>query len=219
MIFVACSGFPVPVSRYFQSFNAVEISETELGIPGAGTRRRWLREAPRGSAFSLLAPKRIGASGFAADRENIDSLDAVGTFARLIKAQALVFTEEGNFGPNRSNRNKLRKFFRSLPDGLPQPVIDLPHWSYAQIESVLSNPNPVIAYDPLKTDPPRFEKLAYVRLPGPSGYRSRYDEASIEKIARHCARSPAELTLCVFCNIDRFVNATSARALLKKARR
>jgi len=73
--------------------------------------------------------------------------------------------------------------------------------------------------DPLKADPPRCEKLAYLRLPGPSGYRSRYAEASIEEIARHCARSPADLTLCVFCNIDRFVNATSARALVKKARR
>ncbi len=219
MIFVACSGFPVPVSRYFQSFNAVEISETELGIPGAGTRRRWLREAPRGSAFSVLAPKRIGASGFSVDRENLESLEAVGTFARLIKSRALVFTEEGSFGPSRPNRTRLRKFFRALPEGLAQPVLDLPHWTYAQIESVIGDSDTVIAYDPLKTEPPADDKLAYVRLPGPSGYRSRYDEASIEKIARRCLRSPAEVTLCVFCNIDRFVNATSARTLLKKMRK
>jgi uncharacterized protein YecE (DUF72 family) len=218
MIFVACSGFPVPVSRYFQSFNAVEISDTELGIPGAGTRRRWLREAPRGSAFSVLGPKRIGASGFAVDRENVDSLNAVGKFARLLKARALVLTEEGNFGPTRGNRSRLGKFFDSLPEGLPQPVIDLPHWSFAQLEAVLGGSGAVIAYDPLKIDPPPGGRLAYARLPGPSGYRSRYDEPSIEKIARRCARSPAEVTLCVFCNIDRFVNASSARALLKKAR-
>jgi uncharacterized protein YecE (DUF72 family) len=219
MIFVACSGFPVPVSRYFQSFNAVEISDTELGIPGAGTRRRWLREAPRGSAFSALAPKRIGASGFAVDRQNIDSLKEVGKFAKLIKARALVFAEEGAFAPTRANRSRLRKFFRSLPEGLPRTVIDLPHWSHDQIESVLADSGVLIAHDPLKTEPQLRGELAYVRLPGPSGYRSRYDEESIEKIARHCARSSAKVTLCVFCNIDRFVNATSARALLKKSRK
>ena len=218
MIFVACSGFPVPVSRYFQSFDAVEISETELGIPGAGTRRRWLREAPRGSAFSLLAPKRIGASGFAVDRENLDSLEAVATFARLIKARALVFAEEGSFGPNRTNRARLRKFFQALPEGLAQPVLDLPHWTYDQIESVLGDSETIIAYDPLKTEPLANDKLAYLRLPGPSGYRSRYDEASVEKIAQRCLRSSAEVTLCVFCNIDRFVNATNARTLIEKTR-
>ena len=53
MAVVACSGFPVPVSRYFREFEGVEISETELGIPGAGTVRRWLREAPEGFVFTL----------------------------------------------------------------------------------------------------------------------------------------------------------------------
>ena len=46
MFVVACSGFPVPVSRYWQEFDAVEISDTEIAIPGAGTVRRWIREAP-----------------------------------------------------------------------------------------------------------------------------------------------------------------------------
>ena len=64
MIVVACSGFPVPVSRNWREFLAVEISETELGIPGAGTVRRWLREAPEGFTFTLLAPKDIATSNF-----------------------------------------------------------------------------------------------------------------------------------------------------------
>jgi uncharacterized protein YecE (DUF72 family) len=64
MAVVACSGFPVPVSRYFREFEGVEISETELGIPGAGTVRRWLREAPENFTFTLLAPKEISAGGF-----------------------------------------------------------------------------------------------------------------------------------------------------------
>jgi hypothetical protein len=30
MFVVACSGFPVPVSRYWREFDAVEISDTEI---------------------------------------------------------------------------------------------------------------------------------------------------------------------------------------------
>ncbi len=65
MLFVACSGFPIAVSRYLAEFRAVEIADTEIGIPGMGSIRRWQREAPEGFAFTVLAPATIGASGFA----------------------------------------------------------------------------------------------------------------------------------------------------------
>ena len=70
MVFVACSGFPVPVSRYWNDFLAVELSDTELGIPGAGTVRRWLRESPEGFQFTVRAPKVIAESGFEKNTEN-----------------------------------------------------------------------------------------------------------------------------------------------------
>jgi uncharacterized protein YecE (DUF72 family) len=214
MIYVACSGFPVPVSRYFETFNAVEISETELAVPGAGTRRRWLREAPRGSAFSVLAPKKIAESAFEPSRENREALVEVCKFAKMIKARALVFAAEPGFKPNRPNRGKVRKFFESLPDGLPQPVLDLPDWTIEQTETALKNAKINIAYDPLAEQPPQPGPLAYLRMPGPSGYRSRYDDESIDRIVQYCKQSGARDTLCVFCNIDRFVNARRALAEL-----
>ena len=57
MLLVACSGFPVPVSRYWGAFPAVEISDTEIAMPGRGSIRRWTREAPEGCLVSVLAPQ------------------------------------------------------------------------------------------------------------------------------------------------------------------
>jgi uncharacterized protein YecE (DUF72 family) len=63
MFVVACSGFPVPVSRYWREFDAVEISDTEIAIPGAGTVRRWIREAPDNFLFTVVLPAHQGEQG------------------------------------------------------------------------------------------------------------------------------------------------------------
>lgn len=217
MNFVACSGFPVPVSRYFQELNAVEISDTELGIPGEGTTRRWLREAPEVSAFSVLAPKKIANSGFVINEENKTALMEVGRFAKTLKALALVFVAEPEFGPTRPNRTKIRNYFHSLPQGLPQPVVDLPSWSMEQIEATLKNPDISIAFNPLKEEPNQLHDMCYLRMPGPSGYRSRYDQEAMNKIADYCKASKAKTTFCVFRNSDRFVNCKSVLASLESA--
>jgi uncharacterized protein YecE (DUF72 family) len=76
--------------------------------------------------------------------------------------------------------------------------------------------NVIAAYDPLQDDPPPSAKaeLAYIRLPGPAGFRSRYDEGSLEKVVSHVQSSKAKQTVCVFHNIDMHANATRARELL-----
>lgn len=215
MNFVACSGFPVPVSRYFEELNAVEISDTELGIPGEGTTRRWLREAPEVSAFTVLAPKIIANSGFTVNPENTTALTEVSRFAKTLKALALVFVADPEFGPTRPNRTKIRNYFQSLPQGLPQPVVDLPSWSMDQIETTLKNPDIAIAFNPLKEEPSQLNDLCYLRMPGPSGYRSRYDQDAMNTIAQYCKTSKAKTTFCVFRNSDRFVNCKSVLAALE----
>jgi len=49
--------------------------------------------------------------------------------------------------------------------------------------------------------------MVYIRLPGPAGHRSRYDEAAIDAIAEHCQTLDPELGQCVFQNIDMQTNA------------
>jgi uncharacterized protein YecE (DUF72 family) len=217
MAVVACSGFPVPVSRYFREFEGVEISETELGIPGAGTVRRWLREAPENFTFTLLAPKEISVGGFQISAANDKLVKEVGALCKSMNAQAVIFAAPPEFAPTRPNKSAVKKFVDSLPARYPKAVFSLGGFKLADMLAAIDGKkNVTAAYDPLQDDPPPSAKseLAYIRLPGPAGFRSRYDEGSLERVVEHVKTSQAKSTICVFHNIDMHANATRARELL-----
>ncbi len=208
MRFVACSGFPIPVSRYFREFSAVEISESELGLPGEGTVRRWLRESPKGYGFSFLAPKRFAELQFAAKNPELKELAAgLVTLSGSLDAKAVVFTAPDDWKPTKATKETMKAFAKSLPAKLGPVVLDLPGWKPEQIDALEAGPRIFAAYDPLKDKTPDGTAIAYVRLPGPAGHRSRYDEASIEKIAEHLEGLTAKVVFCVFRNIDMQANA------------
>ena len=217
MAVVACSGFPVPVSRYFREFEGVEISETELGIPGAGTVRRWLREAPEGFTFTLLAPKEIATSAFVLNPATDKLVKEVGALCKSMNAHGVVFAAPPEFASNRANKSAVKKFVESLPARYPRAILSLGGFKLAEMLAAIDGKKNVIAaYDPLQDDPPPSAKadLAYIRLPGPAGFRSRYDEGSLEKVVEHVKSSKAKATICVFHNIDMHANASRARELL-----
>src|ERR1700709_1851602 len=173
---VACSGFPVPVSRYWREFEGVEISETELGIPGAGTVRRWLREAPEGFTFTLLAPKEIAAGGFQLNPTNEKLVKEVGALCKSMNAHGVVFAAPPEFAATRPNKSAVKKFIDSLPARYPKAVFSLGGFKRADMLAAIDGKKNITAsYDPLQDDPPPSAKaeLAYIRLPGPAGFRSR----------------------------------------------
>lgn len=216
MAVVACSGFPVPVSRYFREFQGVEISETELGIPGAGTVRRWLREAPEGFVFTLLAPKEIAGSGFLINPATDKLIKEVGALCKSMKAEAVVFAAPPEVNASRANKAALKKFVEALPARYPKAVLSLSGWKLSEVLAAIDGKKNVIpAIDPLQDEVGKEKTdLVYFRLPGPAGHRSRYDEASLEKIVAQIKSSKAKTTVCVFHNVDMHANATRARELL-----
>ncbi|MGB5522238.1 MAG: DUF72 domain-containing protein [Polyangiales bacterium] len=207
MFIVACSGFPVPVSRYWQEFDAVEISDTEIAIPGAGTVRRWIREAPKGFLFTVVAPGSVSESGFRRTKENKATCEDVVALASDLKAKAVIFHADEAFKHGKANRAALRAFLGFLPSNMPPIVFDLEAWKPSDIAAACGDRPAIAAYDPLTDDPPPESKIVYLRLPGPAGHRSRYDEASVAKIADHCNSLDPELGICVFRNIDMQTNA------------
>ena len=215
MIFVACSGFPVPVSRYWKEFDAVEITETELGMPGEGTVRRWMRESPEDFAFALKAPHVIADAGFKLNKESKKLVESLGKLAFTMSAHAVVFMAPDTFKPTKTTRAAVKDFLKSLPKKFPPVVLDMPKWTPQQVLSLGQEREIIVAYDPLNDTPPACGELAYVRLPGPAGHRSRYDDLAVEKVAEHCRSLEAETTLCVFRNIDMHANATTLRKKLR----
>lgn len=207
MIFVGCSGFPVPASRYWNEFSGVELTETELGIPSDGTIRRWLRESPKNFAFSMMAPKQVAESTFAATPENQALATAIGDVAMKMKAKAVVFPGPEDWKPTPTNRKILKTFAETIPKDYPAKIVfDFPAWKPAQVMATVGDLPVIAAFDPLHDDEPDGEFL-YARLPGPAGRRSRYDDGAIAEIAKWCSKANAKETLCVFRNQDMFVNA------------
>jgi len=207
MISIACSGFPIPVSRYFQEFTAVEISDTELGLPGSGTVRRWLREASPDFVFSVVAPKQIAGSGFALDASMKQAVAGVSSFAKTLKCNVVVFAATEDFKPNRANRTRLRAFAEHIAGKLKRPVFDLPAWPRKEAASALSKLDVCIAFDPLIDEPEPKCRFAYARMAGPSGYKSRYDAASLDRVVELCKNTSAQHTFVAFRNIDRYENS------------
>ncbi|MEM9070545.1 MAG: DUF72 domain-containing protein [Myxococcota bacterium] len=214
MLYVACSGFPLPVSRYWSLFPAVEISDTHLAIPGAGTIRRWLRESPDGFAFTALAPKEVGESGFKKTKDNQAKIEAFGDFAEKLGAHAIVFQAPEEFKPSKATKTAIKAFVGWLPDGLPRVILDLPAWKPKDVVAACGKRPVIAAYDPLLEDAPDNDDFHYMRLPGPAGHRSRYDEDAVDAITEHCRK--IERGFCVFRNIDMQANGTSVQQKLEE---
>ncbi len=185
----------------------MEISDTELGIPGAGTRRRWLREAAPGFVFSMLAPKQIAGAGFALGEESQRSIEEVASFAKQMKSRAVVFAADEGWGPTRENRKLLRAFVEYLQGKVKSPVLDLPGWPQKDVEAAVKKLAVTLAFDPLGESPAELGAFAYLRLSGPSGYRSRYDPTALDRVVAFADACEAKDVFVVFRNIDRFENS------------
>lgn len=207
MISIACSGFPVPVSRYFRELKAVEVSDTELGIPGDGTLRRWLREAPEDFLFTVLAPKQIAEGGFALTPEADSAIADIAGFAKQLTSRAVVFSAPAEFVASAKTRKLLSTFVRHVVSHVPVPVLDCPGWSHEDLVALVGKAKVGIAFDPLSEQPKRLAPIAYLRLPGPAGYRSRYDATALDRVVSYCQSVKAKQIFVAFRNIDRFENA------------
>lgn len=216
MLLVACSGFPIAVSRYLSEFRAVEIADSEIGIPGTGTLRRWQKEAPEGFVFTALAPATIGASGFAETGETDQALKAILSFCKKLGAIAVVFRVPEEVALNRAVGTRAKKLLASVRSAKTLAVLDAPHWSASQVDRLCEGAGAIAAHDPLRLAAAPSGDFAYLALPGPAGFRSRYDEDSLSRLADVCRRSTAKTTLCVFRNIDMEANSKTLLELLAK---
>lgn len=207
MISIACSGFPVPVSRYFRELKAVEISDTELGIPGDGTLRRWLREAPEDFVFTVLAPKQIAEASFTLTPEVESAIADIAEFAKHLKSRAVVFSAPSEHVASAKTRAQLKSFVKHVASHVPSPVLDCPGWSHEELVAVIGKAKVGVAFDPLLEQPKRLAAFTYLRLPGPSGYRSRYDAPALDRLVTYLQAAKAKNIFVAFRNIDRFENA------------
>lgn len=206
-ITVGCAGFPVPATRYFKEFMFVEIQETHHALPGMGTIRRWRREAPPGFTFAMLAPREIGQEGFRTGKVVETALTTLADVGKELDARIAVFVSPPDLASSRANKAAVKEFLIEVRDQFERVVWEPPTtWNADEAAALAIDAKVVPARDPLahgKLDAP----IAYYRLPGPAGHKSRYEDPAIEKLADIAKSADHEDATYVFTNVDMFADA------------
>jgi uncharacterized protein YecE (DUF72 family) len=214
---VGCAGFPVPATRYFKEFLFVEVQETHVALPGTGTIRRWKREAPEGFSFSLLAPREIGQEGFRDGKVVESALKSLIEVSKELDARTAIFVAPPEFTNARGNKAAVKDFLQSVKRKFARVVWEPPpSWDADEASELAAEVGAIAARDPLihgiSKDP-----IAYYRLAGPAGHKSRYEDPAIERLAELCSSAPQTDATYVFTNVDMFADAKRFKKAMKIA--
>ena len=214
-ITVGCAGFPVPATRYFKEFLFVEVQETHVTLPGTGTIRRWRREAPEGFVFSVQAPREIGQEGFRSGKVTESAIKSLREVAKELEATTALFIAPPDFSTARASKAMVKEFIGSVKKKFDRIVWEAPlSWNPEDAAALAEDAGAIAARDPLTQGLGQGE-VAYYRLPGPAGHKSRYEDPAIERLA-DLARSAEHLDATyVFTNVDMFADAKRLKKALK----
>ena len=215
MITVGCAGFPVPATRYFKEFLFVEIQETHHALPGMGTIRRWRREAPEGFVFAMLAPREIGQEGFREGKVVETALKTLLEVGKELESKIAVFVSPPELAHNRANKVAVKEFLAGVRKKFDRVIWEAPTtWDADEAAGLAAEVKVIAARDPLAhgtVDAP----IAYYRLPGPAGHKSRYEDPAIEKLAQLARDSEQKDATYVFTNVDMFADAKRFKKAMK----
>ncbi|RLB45277.1 MAG: hypothetical protein DRI90_28615 [Deltaproteobacteria bacterium] len=215
MITVGCAGFPVPATRYFKEFSFVEVQETHLSLPGRGTIRRWRREAPEGFRFALLGPRNVGQEGFRVGKVTETALESIEGVAEALQARTAVFVAPTEFNSTRTNKAVLKDFLTQVRERFDTVVFEPSDgWNLDECDDMAEEADAIVVRDPLVQELSK-RKVAYYRLHGPAGHKSRYEDPAIERLSAIAAEAGHETATYVFTNVDMFADAKRFKKALK----
>ena len=215
MVTIGCAGFPVPATRYFKEFLFVEVQETHVALPGTGTIRRWRREAPPGFVFALLAPREIGQEGFREGKVTESALKNLVEVGKDLAATTAVFVAPPEFTASRGNKTALKDFLASVKKKFAHIIWEPPpSWDADDAASLAADAGAIAARDPLAHGT-TTAAVAYYRLPGPAGHKSRYEDPAIEKLAELATAAKNKDATYVFTNVDMFADAKRLKKAMK----
>jgi uncharacterized protein YecE (DUF72 family) len=215
MITVGCTGFAVPATRYFKEYLFVEVQETHIAVPGPGTLRRWKREAPDGFEFAMLAPREIGQEGFRAGKVIETALETLHKVGDVLAATTAVFVAPQDFPANRANRAAVKDFLTMVRPQFKRIVFEPgPAWDPDDADAIAEETDTLASRDPL-TQGLSKRDVAYYRMPGPAGHKSRYEDPAIEELAALANTRPDQTAIYVFTNVDMFADGKRLRKAIK----
>jgi uncharacterized protein YecE (DUF72 family) len=193
----------------------VEVQETHMSLPGPGTIRRWRREAPPGFRFALLGPREVGQEGFRDGKVIETALKSIESVAEELEAKTAVFVAPAEFTATRVNKSVLREFLASVKKQFERVVFEpAPGWDSDECDELTRDVGALAARDPLVAGVSKLP-VAYYRLHGPAGHKSRYEDPAIDRLAEIARTAKHTDATYVFTNVDMFADAKRFKKALK----
>ena len=214
MITVGCAGFPVPATRYFKEFLFVEVQDTHVAPPGPGTVRRWRREAPDGFRFAMVGPREIGQEGFRDGMVVETALKTLESVGKELSADTVVLVAPADFASTRPNKAAVKDLLLAVRKRFARVVFDAAGWDPDETEALATEAKALGARDPLTSGVSKA-KVAYYRMPGPAGHKSRYEDPAIDRLGDLARSVPDQDATYVFTNVDMFADAKRLKKVLK----
>ncbi len=184
-------------------------------MPGMGTVRRWRREAPSDFVFAMLGPRDIGQEAFRAGAVVDTALKNLAEVGKELEAKIVVFVSPADFTASRPNKAAVKEFLQIVRKKFDRVIWEPPPaWDADEAEDIAEPAKAIAARDPLLHGLSK-KSVAYYRLPGPAGHKSRYEDPAIEKLGELARNATHDEVTYVFANVDMFADAKRFRKAAK----
>ena len=209
-LIVGCCGWPVARARYFEHFGAVELQDTFYQPPSVELADKWRRQAPPGFRFTLKAWQLITHAASSPTYRRLkkplpeEQRAACGFFrptapvqaawehtlavARALKAEAVIFQCPASFRPEPRHIAQLEAFFRQAARD-DRLMVWEPRgpWPAETVRALCRRHELVHCVDPFQASP-LYGPAVYFRLHGREGYRYRYADEELARLAEMAER-------------------------------
>src|SRR5262249_36830523 len=157
----------------------------------------------------------VGQEGFRDGKVIETALKSIEGVAGELEARTAVFVAPAEFAPTRTNKAILREFLVGVRKRFDRAVFEPPPgWARDECDGIAQDVGAMAARDPL-TQGLSKRPVAYYRLHGPAGHKSRYEDPAIERLGEIARGAKHEQATYVFTNVDMFADAKRFKKVLK----
>jgi uncharacterized protein YecE (DUF72 family) len=231
---IGCCGFAMARPKYFETFPLVEVQKTFYEPPMTRTARRWREKAPEGFEFTVKAWQLITheASSPTYRRMRTELSDVqtqqAGSFrptptvlwawqktleiVRLLESDKVLFQCPAGFKPTPESRDHMRRFFAGIDrEGVTCLWEPRGQWRGREIAELCDECRLVHCVDPFQAEPVTAG-LGYYRLHGVGGYRHRFTDEELRRLADRVGEAGESYVL--FNNMSMAADARRFRELV-----
>jgi uncharacterized protein YecE (DUF72 family) len=156
----------------------------------------------------------VSQESFRAGKVIETALRTLDEVAAELSAKMAVFVAPPDFTQSRPNRAALREFLKDVRSHFETIVFEPgPSWDADDADGLAEETGTIAARDPLQQGCSK-RKIAYYRLHGPAGHKSRYEDPAIERLAEIVKGADHDSVHYVFTNVDMFADGKRFKKLI-----